>query len=94
MSKSKLVIEYEYDFNLYGVISLSKDYKLAWLINKELGLHLCKEGLLSISGAQMHRPVLSMNQDIPHTLLQFPIITGPFIIGPQFIFDPVFDLAS
>jgi len=43
MAKNKLIIEYEYDFSLYGIISLSKDYRLAWLINKFIGLHLKKE---------------------------------------------------
>ena len=43
MAKNKLVIEYEYNFDLYGIISISRDYKLAWLINQTLGIHLVKE---------------------------------------------------
>lgn len=43
MVKNKLVIEYKYDFDLYGIISASRDYKLAWLINQKLGLRLVKE---------------------------------------------------
>lgn len=49
MAKSKLIIEYEYDFILYGIISLSKDYRLAWLINKHMGLHLRKEEDIKMS---------------------------------------------
>lgn len=43
MAKNKLIIEYEYDFSLFGIISLAKDYRLAWLINKHIGMHLRKE---------------------------------------------------
>ena len=43
MVKNKLVIEYKYDFDLYGIISASRDYKLAWLINQKLKLRLVKE---------------------------------------------------
>jgi hypothetical protein len=43
MKKSKLVIEYEYDFDLLGVRSTSKGYRLAWEINAALGIHLVKQ---------------------------------------------------
>ena len=43
MRKSKLIIEYEYDFNLIGLISTAKGYKLAWELNQALGIHLVKQ---------------------------------------------------
>ena len=43
MRKNKLIIEYEYDFNLIGIISTVKGYKLAWELNQALGIHLVKQ---------------------------------------------------
>lgn len=43
MKKSKLVIEYDYDFELAGVISPVKSYKLAWEINRKLGITLVRQ---------------------------------------------------
>ena len=43
MKRTKLVIDYEYDFNLIGIISTAKGYKLAWELNQALGIHLVKQ---------------------------------------------------
>lgn len=43
MKKTKLVIEYEYDFELVGIRSTAKGYKLAWEINSHLGIHLIRQ---------------------------------------------------
>jgi hypothetical protein len=43
MKKNKLVIDYEFDFELIGIISIAKGYKLAWEINQLLGVHLVKQ---------------------------------------------------
>ncbi len=43
MKKSKLVIEYEFDFGLWGVASAARGYKLAWEINQQLGIRLVKQ---------------------------------------------------
>lgn len=40
MKKAKLLIEHTYDFELLGLVSPVKDYKMAWLINRELDLNL------------------------------------------------------
>lgn len=48
MKKSKLIIEYDYDFQLAGIISTSKGYKLAWDINKKLGVHLVRQPDLAV----------------------------------------------
>ena len=42
MSTTKLVIDYEYEFDLYGVVAPIKEYKLAWHLNKEFGWNLSK----------------------------------------------------
>lgn len=43
MVKSRLDIAYEFDFILFGLITLAKEYKLAWLLNNHLGIHLIKQ---------------------------------------------------
>src|SRR5690606_15449238 len=48
MKKSKLVIEYDYDFELAGVISTLKGYKLAWEINRKLGIKLVRQPDLAV----------------------------------------------
>ncbi|MBL7856945.1 MAG: IPExxxVDY family protein [Cyclobacteriaceae bacterium] len=43
MKKSKLEIEYSFDFELLGIISTAKGYKLAWEINQRLMINLVKQ---------------------------------------------------
>jgi hypothetical protein len=43
MKKSRLDIEYTYDFELLGIISSAKGYRLAWEINKILSVKLLKQ---------------------------------------------------
>lgn len=48
MKKKRLEIEYSYDFDLIGIISSAKGYKLAWDINAALASRLSKQKDLSI----------------------------------------------
>ena len=48
MKKSKLLIEYEYDFELMGIRTSAKGYRLAWEINSKLGLHLVRQPDMSV----------------------------------------------
>ena len=48
MKKKRLEIEYTYDFELLGIISSAKGYKLAWEINNALSLHLVRQDDLKI----------------------------------------------
>jgi hypothetical protein len=48
MKKKRLEIEYSYDFDLLGIISSARGFKLAWDINKEVGIHLVKVADLTI----------------------------------------------
>jgi hypothetical protein len=43
MKKKRLEIEYTYDFDLIGIISSAKGYKLAWDINNLLSVRLVKQ---------------------------------------------------
>ena len=48
MKKKRLDIEYTYDFELLGIISSAKGYKLAWELNNKLGLRLIKQPDLKV----------------------------------------------
>ena len=43
MKKTKLVIDYEFDFGLWGITTAARGYKLAWEINQLLGIRLVKQ---------------------------------------------------
>lgn len=43
MKKTRLVIEYDYDFELLGITSSAKFYKLAWSVNQALHIRLVRE---------------------------------------------------
>ncbi len=49
MNKKRLDIDYSYDFELIGIISPLKGYKLAWEINNRLEVKLIKENDLQIT---------------------------------------------
>ncbi len=48
MKKKRLEIDYSYDFELLGVISSAKSFKLAWDINTKFGIRLIKQPDLRI----------------------------------------------
>jgi hypothetical protein len=54
MKKTKLHIEYDYDFELLGISSSAKFYKLAWAINNRLDIRLIKleDFLLEVENGQ------------------------------------------
>jgi hypothetical protein len=43
MKKSRLVIDYEFNFELIGITTPARGYKLAWDVNQRLGVHLVKQ---------------------------------------------------
>ncbi|HAA22601.1 MAG TPA: IPExxxVDY family protein [Cytophagales bacterium] len=43
VKRSKLQIDYEYDFRVVGLIAAIKEYKLAWALNKQLHWRFIKE---------------------------------------------------
>ena len=42
MSKTKLTVEYDFDFCLIGIVCSEKDFRLCWMLNNQLGLKLAK----------------------------------------------------
>ena len=43
MKKSKLIANVDFDFSLLAIASQLKEYKLAWVLNQELNIHLVKQ---------------------------------------------------
>lgn len=71
MKKTKLLVEHTYDFELLGLVSSVKDYKLAWLINNSLGLNLVKNEDLEIEFVSL--PNLKISQfllSLPYGFIQ------------------------
>ena len=53
MGKTKLFLEYDYDFVLIGIISRVHDYKLSWSLNRSLELNLTKEDDIEIPSVEV-----------------------------------------
>ena len=48
MKPIKLVVEYDFDFEIIGLITSLKGHKLAWMINNALKIELRKEEDINI----------------------------------------------
>jgi len=48
MKRTKLVIDYEYDFELLGLTTFLKGYRLAWELNQVLRINLVKQPDLAV----------------------------------------------
>ena len=48
MKKQRLLVDFEFDFDVFGIVSTYKDYKLAWNINNSLHVSLQKENDITI----------------------------------------------
>ncbi|UZD24011.1 IPExxxVDY family protein [Algoriphagus halophytocola] len=71
MKKTKLLVEHTYDFELLGLVSPVKDYKMAWLINRDLQLDLVQWEDLELEF--MTAPTLKISQyflSLPHGFVQ------------------------
>lgn len=71
MKKVKLQIEHTYDFDVLGLVSPVRDYKMAWLINRQLDLDLIKWEDLEIEF--LSDPQLKISQyflSLPHGYVQ------------------------
>lgn len=95
MGKSKLLIEYEFDFDLYGVASSAKAYKLAWEMNHRLGVHLVKQPDLVVGFKNNEeRPFMYYSYETPLNRLKLlknrpsDIEQGKYYLVPEY---PHFD---
>ena len=71
MKKVKLQIDHSYDFEILGLVSPIKDYKMAWLVNRELDLDLIKTEDLEIEFVS--DPLMKISQyflSLPHGYVQ------------------------
>ena len=59
MKKTKLLIDYEFDFTLIAVLSNVREYKLAWSINKHLHIRLVKENDLHFNFLNQQNLIVS-----------------------------------
>jgi hypothetical protein len=57
-------IEYNYDFDLFGVVSPIKDYKLAWIMNKLFDFRLSKQQDLYYDLKGKERLIISNYQHV------------------------------
>ena len=48
MKRTKLIIEYDFDFRLVGLATFLKGYRLAWEINQALHINLSKQADLAV----------------------------------------------
>ena len=62
---NKLIIEYDFDIDLLGMISPAKEYKLVWAINRLLGVRLVKNSDLHLD--YMHSEPLVISNFIFET---------------------------
>ncbi len=71
MKRTKLFVEPTFDFELLGLVSPVKDYKMAWLINRELNLDLVRSEDVQIEF--LSSPRLEISQyflSLPHGYIQ------------------------
>jgi hypothetical protein len=74
MAKTKLFLEYDYEFLLIGIITNVPDYKLCWSLNRTLKIELIKEDDIELPSTQSAAiPELTLDFDEP-------------IIDPKFSF--------
>lgn len=59
MKTFKLEVEYDYDFDLFGLVSSSKEHKLAWSLNKSFNIRLIKQQDLNYDFLNKGRLVIS-----------------------------------
>ncbi len=71
MKVSKLVVDYTYEFELYGVSTTIKDYKLAWLLNKQLNVTLVKAADYLILSNKKELEIVNYVYQTEHDELRF-----------------------
>ena len=59
MKKTKLIIDYDYNFELLGLISAAKEYKVAWGLNRKLKISLGKEPDLELAFSDQKKILIS-----------------------------------
>jgi len=70
MKVQKLVVEYDYDFELYGISTPIKDYKLAWRINDHLNISLMRAEDHQLGAKDKQLQLINYKYSTDHTELR------------------------
>lgn len=71
MKKKRLDIEFTLDFDLYGIISTAKPYKMAWEINRSFNVNLTKlEDYEVIHKSEAHNSYIHYGQTTELSLIK------------------------
>lgn len=79
MTKYKLDVEFEYDFELIGICCHQKDYRLCWSLNGVLDTHFEKSDeslLIKSKGKQIHFPYYTYKDEENH--IDYQLILNKF----------------
>ena len=71
MSKNVLELDYDYDFQLIGLVTSIRQYRLAWFLNQTLGTNLAKDDDLEFTSKrdkrENHFSVMSYSDELNKT---------------------------
>jgi hypothetical protein len=71
MKKAKLQIEPAFDFELLGIVSPIREYRMAWLVNQELELNLVKADDLELEFLNAEKlEIAQYFLSLPHGFIQ------------------------
>lgn len=99
MKASRLFVQYDYDFDLLGIISPLKEYTLAWEINRVLKINLKKEpdavyettrGRKFLISNYLFRTESSVLRLLKNKALDFDHVLNPFLIPEMKEYDYFF----
>lgn len=80
MKKNKLESEYEFDFDLIGIVCNKKEYKLAWHLNEVLGIELMKQKDIKIEFAN-NTSILISNFLYESEFVQIELLQNKLVSG-------------
>jgi len=93
MKKTKLVVEYDFDFVLVGITTSLKAYKLAWELNQKLAIHLVKKESIVVGFKGIEKAFASHIHQTPRRFIR--LLTnklqdtdGKHLLAPEY---PHFD---
>lgn len=93
MKKTKLVVEYDFDFVLVGITTSLKAYKLAWELNQKLAIHLVKKESIVVGFKGIEKAFASHIHQTPRRFIR--LLTnklqdtdGKYLLAPEY---PHFD---
>lgn len=93
MKKTKLVVEYDFDFVLVGITTSLKAYKLAWELNQKLSIHLVKKESIVVGFKGIEKAFASHIHQTPRRFIRLLTnklqdLDGKYLLAPEY---PHFD---